>query len=111
MLRFYYAKNTSQNGRILTIMTNMIGITEHEIDILRRLGEGLRTQRKRRGDSQLDAAVRCGVSRETFRQMERGNPGTGLGCWIRAIRLYGDLEQLDALFSGSLFDQLPRDSV
>jgi hypothetical protein len=39
--------------------------------------------------------------------MERGNPGTGVGCWVRAIRLYGDLEQLEALFSGSLFDRLP----
>lgn len=90
-------------------MPNMIGITEHEAGVLERLGAGLRTQRKRRGDSQLDAAARCGVSRETFRQMERGNPGTSVGCWVRAIRLYGDMEQLEALFSGSLFDQLPGD--
>ncbi|PLX60362.1 MAG: hypothetical protein C0630_16345 [Sedimenticola selenatireducens] len=97
------AKNNSHNGIISPILPSMIGMTEHEAGVLERLGEGPRSQRKRRGDSQLDAAARRGVSRETFRQMERGNPGTGVGCWVRAIRLYGDLVQLEALFSGSLF--------
>jgi transcriptional regulator with XRE-family HTH domain len=78
-----------------------------EKEALEGLGGRLRINRRRRGDSQADAADRCGVSRETYRQMERGNPGTGVGHWIRAVRLYGDLDQLEAIFPSSLFDQLP----
>jgi hypothetical protein len=85
----------------------MIGITSEEEFALETLGKSLRINRKRRGDSQADAADRCGVSRETYRQMEQGNPGTGVGYWIRAIRLYGDSSQLELLFPTSLFDELP----
>lgn len=85
----------------------MIGITDDEKNALNSLGRALRINRKRRGDSQADAADRCGVSRETYRQMEQGRPGSGIGHWIRAIRLYGDLNQLETLFPTSLFDQLP----
>lgn len=79
-----------------------------EQEALEALGKALRSNRKRRGDKQADAADRCGVSRETYRQMEQGKPGTGFGYWIRAIRLYGDMGQLEELFPTSLFDQLSR---
>ena len=88
-------------------MLIMFGILVEEKTALTALGERLRINRKRRGDSQADAADRCGVSRETYRQMEQGKPGTGIGYWIRAIRLYGDMNQLETLFPASLFDQLP----
>jgi transcriptional regulator with XRE-family HTH domain len=85
----------------------MIGIIDDEKNALNSLGTALRINRKRHGDSQADAADRCGVSRETYRQMEQGRPGSGIGHWVRAIRLYGDLNQLETLFPTSLFDQLP----
>ncbi|MEJ1384703.1 MAG: helix-turn-helix transcriptional regulator [Candidatus Sedimenticola sp. (ex Thyasira tokunagai)] len=85
----------------------MIGIIDQEQAALEALGKALRANRKRRGDNQADAAARCGVSRETYRQMEQGRAGTGIGHWIRAIRLYGDMNQLGKLFPTSLFDQLP----
>ncbi len=88
-------------------MPIMFGINSEEKNALEALGKGLQANRKRRGDSQADAADRCGVSRETYRQMEQGKPGTGVGYWIRVLRLYGDLSQLDRLFPTSLFDQLP----
>ncbi|MES9963440.1 MAG: helix-turn-helix transcriptional regulator [Candidatus Sedimenticola sp. 20ELBAFRAG] len=88
----------------------MIGIYDTEQNALKNLGKALRANRKRCGDSQADAADRCGVSRETYRQMEQGRPGTGVGQWIRAIRLYGDVNQLDALFPVSLFDQVQGDN-
>ncbi|MCU7924419.1 MAG: helix-turn-helix domain-containing protein [Candidatus Thiodiazotropha sp. (ex Dulcina madagascariensis)] len=81
-------------------------MTTEEQAALEALGKALRANRKRRGDNQADAADRCGVSRETYRLMEQGKPGTGFGYWIRAIRLYGDLGLLEALFPTSLFDQL-----
>ncbi|MEJ2620436.1 MAG: helix-turn-helix transcriptional regulator [Candidatus Thiodiazotropha sp.] len=83
----------------------MFGFTDIELAALEGLGTALRINRKRRGDTQSDAANRCGVSRETYRKMEQGNPGAGIGNWIRAIRLYGDINQLETLFSTSLFDQ------
>lgn len=88
-------------------MPIMFGINSEERSVLEALGKGLQANRKRRGDSQADAADRCGVSRETYRQMEQGKPGTSVGYWIRAIRLYGDMSQLEALFPVSLFDQFP----
>lgn len=88
-------------------MPIMFGFTAKELATLEGLGMALKTNRKRRGDTQADAADRCGVSRETYRKMERGNPGAGIGNWIRAIRLYGDMTQLETLFPTSLFDQLP----
>ncbi len=89
-------------------MPSMIGMTEEEQLALVGLGQLLKANRKRRGDSQADAAARCGVSRETYRQMEQGRAVTGFGYWIRAIRLYGDINQLDDLFPISLFDQFPE---
>lgn len=87
----------------------MLGIIEKETIALETLGKALKANRKRRGDTQADAADRCGVSRETYRKMEQGNPGVGIGNWVRAIRLYGELEQVETLFPTSLFDQLPGD--
>jgi transcriptional regulator with XRE-family HTH domain len=83
----------------------MFGFINKEQAALEGLGRALKINRKRRGDTQADAADRCGVSRETYRKMEQGNPGAGIGNWIRAIRLYGDIEQLETLFPISLFDQ------
>ena len=88
-------------------MPIMFGFTDKELATLKELGTALKTNRKRRGDTQADAADRCGVSRETYRKMEQGNPGAGIGNWIRAIRLYGEIEQLETLFPTSLFDQPP----
>jgi transcriptional regulator with XRE-family HTH domain len=83
----------------------MFGFTDIELTALKGLGKALKTNRKHRRDTQADAAYRCGVSRETYRKMEQGNPGAGIGNWIRAIRLYGDIDQLETLFPTSLFDQ------
>jgi transcriptional regulator with XRE-family HTH domain len=83
----------------------MFGIIDEEHAALEALGQDLRSNRKQRGDTQADAADRCGVSRETYRKMEQGNPGVSVGNWIRAIRLYGELGSLETLFPTSLFDQ------
>jgi transcriptional regulator with XRE-family HTH domain len=82
----------------------MISLTETEQTALRALGTRLRAARKRRGDRQEDAAARCGVSVLTYQRMESGFPGTAIGIWIRATRLYGELKGLEALFPVSLFD-------
>ena len=40
--------------------------------------------------------------------MEAGNPSIPIGYWLRMIRLYGDLNSLDAVFieKKSLFDRV-----
>ncbi|MGD8914177.1 MAG: helix-turn-helix domain-containing protein [Candidatus Thiodiazotropha sp.] len=86
-------------------MPIMLGFIDKEKIALEDLGVALKTNRKRRGDTQADAADRCGVSRETYRKMEQGNPGAGIGNWVRAIRLYGEIDQLETLFPTSLFDR------
>jgi transcriptional regulator with XRE-family HTH domain len=83
----------------------MISINEEEKEVLKELGARLRARRKRRGDRQEDAAARCGVSTLTYQRMEAGFPGTSVGLWIRALRLYGSLEQLSGVFPVSLFDR------
>ncbi len=83
----------------------MFSIIEEEAEALRELGNRLHACRKRRGDRQEDAAARCGVSTLTYQRMEAGLPGTAVGPWIRAVRLYGTLDHLPGLFPVSLFDQ------
>jgi transcriptional regulator with XRE-family HTH domain len=83
----------------------MISIYEEECEVLEELGSRLRASRKRRGDRQEDAAARCGVSTLTYQRMEAGFPGTAVGVWVRAVRLYGSLEQLSGMFPVSLFDR------
>ncbi len=83
----------------------MISFIEEEKEALQELGIRLRACRKRRGDRQKDAAARCGVSTLTYQRMEAGSPGTAVGVWVRAVRLYGSLEQLSGIFPVSLFDR------
>ncbi|BAN69032.1 helix-turn-helix domain-containing protein [endosymbiont of unidentified scaly snail isolate Monju] len=84
----------------------MNGLFDEERQALEWLGQRLRLARKRRGDRQSDAAARCRISRETYRKMERGEPGVAIGIWVRAIAMYGELEALLALFPASPFDEI-----
>ncbi len=84
----------------------MLGMFDDDQRALERLGQQLRMARKKRGDRQSDAAARCRVSRETYRKMERGEPGVGVGIWVRAIGIYGDRNALAMLFPTSPFDEV-----
>ncbi len=83
----------------------MIILSEEEKEAFLALGARLRACRKRRGDRQEDAAARCGVSTLTYQRMEAGFPGTAVGLWIRAVGLYGSLEQLSGIFPVTLFER------
>lgn len=71
---------------------------------LSELSLALRKARKQTGDTQAMAAARVGVSRESYRKLEAGEPGVAVSSWIRVIELYGRPENLQFLFSKSLFD-------
>lgn len=82
----------------------MISITDTETNALAALGLRLKRRRLALGEPQARAAVRLGVSLPTYRKIEGGNPGCQIGVWVRALRLYGSLDDLDSLFPESLFD-------
>lgn len=64
------------------------------------LGQRLRVARKHRfpGDDQRTFARRLGISRETLRKMERGDPGVAFGRYLQAAELLGCDESFRGLF-------------
>jgi transcriptional regulator with XRE-family HTH domain len=91
----------------------MITLTELENEALHRLGERLAAARLRRNDRQGDFAVRVGVSIPTYRKMEAGEPSVALGCWVRALRLLDQLDDVEKLLAppASVFAQLEQQST
>ena len=69
------------------------------------LGFRLRMARERRKLSQAVFAERMGVSRETLRRLEKGDPSIGMGTFMRALRVLGLEQDVDRLAAD---DQLGR---
>jgi transcriptional regulator with XRE-family HTH domain len=84
----------------------MFSLIDAETALLTELGRRLRARRLLRNEKQLSMAARIGVSIPTYRKMERGDPSTAIGCWVRAIRLLGDPEALQETLPLSLFDEV-----
>lgn len=63
-------------------------------EILRHLGDRLRTLRKARALTQTDAAERAGLSRNTLYRAEQGDNPTLLTL-VRLLRVYGRLPALE----------------
>lgn len=82
----------------------MVSVTDRESETLERLGARLRRRRLQAGEPQERAASRVGVSVPTYRKLEQGDPAVQVGIWVRAIGLYGSLDDLDLLLPESLFD-------
>jgi transcriptional regulator with XRE-family HTH domain len=64
-----------------------------------RLGQNIRTARKRRRLRQKDLATRAGIDVQTLRRVESGSLGTGIGAYIAvlwAMGLAGDVAQVAA---------------
>ena len=83
----------------------MFSVTQQEQDVLTRLGDRLRRRRLLAAEPQSRAASRIGISLPTFRKLEQGDPTAQIGAWVRALRLYGDLGDLELLLPESLFDR------
>ncbi|AUB81649.1 helix-turn-helix domain-containing protein [Candidatus Thiodictyon syntrophicum] len=83
----------------------MFAVTSEESEALQALGARLRRRRLLAGEPQLRAAARIGVSLPTYRKLEQGKPGAQIGLWVRALRLYGALDDLALLLPESLFDE------
>ncbi|MYZ53665.1 helix-turn-helix transcriptional regulator [Malikia spinosa] len=61
------------------------------------LGERIRLARLRRELSTVLFAERMGVSRETLRRLEAGEPNIALGTYMRALRVLGLDKDIDAI--------------
>jgi DNA-binding XRE family transcriptional regulator len=64
---------------------------------LSRLGQKMSLARRRRHLTQEDLAQRIGASAHTVRRMEAGHPGTALVHLVRALQVFGELEQINQL--------------
>ena len=64
---------------------------------LAQLGHNLRVARLRRGESETLAAQRIGVSRQTWRRMEEGDPAVSSGAIFEALSVYGFTDQIFSL--------------
>jgi transcriptional regulator with XRE-family HTH domain len=83
----------------------MFSLNDEESRSLAQLGQRLRRRRLEHGEPQARVAARLGVSLPTYRKLEKGDPTAQVGTWARALRLYGSLSDLEALFPESLFDE------
>lgn len=83
----------------------MLSLTEVEVRALNALGERLRRRRLAASEPQLRAATRIGVSLPTYRKLEQGDATAQIGAWVRALRLYGSLSDLELLLPESLFER------
>jgi transcriptional regulator with XRE-family HTH domain len=61
------------------------------------LGERLRLARRRREITAGLFAERMGVSRETLRRLEKGDPTIAVGTYLRALRVLGLDNDVDAI--------------
>ena len=61
------------------------------------LGERLRLARRRRKLTTVVFAEQMGVSRETLRRLEAGDPNVALGTYLRALHVLGLDKDIDAI--------------
>lgn len=64
---------------------------------MRALGERLKIARLRRQITTLLMAERVGVSRDTLHRLEQGDPNIAFGTYVRALRVLGLDNDLDAV--------------
>lgn len=78
--------------------------------LLLQLGDRLRRLRKSQGLGTVDMAERVGVTRNTLRAVEAGDPATSIGTYLRVMSVLGIGGEL-ALLAGDLLQTAPADSA
>lgn len=73
------------------------------------LGNRLRLARLRRKLGSGQFAERVGVSRETLRRMEKGDPTIAIGTWVRALRVLGLEADLDTVAADDVLGRKLQD--
>lgn len=75
----------------------------------RELGERMRLARLRRKLSTVLFAERMGVSRETLRRLESGDPNIAFGTYLRALRVLGLDKDVDGIASDDVLGRKLQD--
>lgn len=78
--------------------------------LLLQLGERLRRLRKSQGLGTVDMAAQVGITRNTLRSVETGDPTTSMGTYLRVMSVLGISGEL-ALLAGDILQPPPADSA
>ena len=81
-----------------------------ERQLLLQLGDRLRRLRKAQGLSAVQMAARCGMTRNTLRAVESGDPAPSMGTYLRVMSMLGISGEL-ALLTGETLLPPPADSA
>ena len=90
------------------IATDMGPVLERQL--LLQLGDRLKRLRKAQGLGTVDMAARAGITRNTLRSVEAGDPGPSMGTYLRVMSVLGVSGELALLASGTL-TPAPKDSA
>lgn len=81
-----------------------------ERQLLLQLGDRLKRQRKALGIGTVEMASRAGISRNTLRAIEAGDPAPSIGSYLRVMSALGISGEL-ALLAGDTIQPPPADSA
>jgi len=75
--------------------------------MLEQLSEALKLARLKENETQQVFCLRVGIKLSTYRGMERGDDGVGIGSWVKAIEYLGWDEDILSIVKPkpSLFEQ------
>lgn len=108
-LVFYLIKNDIF-GYYIDQMTDTHTNPLLERQLLLQLGERLRRLRKSQGLGTVEAAARAGMTRNTLRAIETGDPAPTMGSYLRVMSVLGVSADL-ALLAGDTLQFAPADSA
>lgn len=81
-----------------------------ERQLLLQLGDRLKRLRKAQGVGTVDMAARAGITRNTLRAVEAGDPAPSIGTYLRVMSVLGVSGEL-ALLAGDTMQPPPADSA
>lgn len=81
-----------------------------ERQLLLQLGDRLQRLRKAQGLGTVEMAARCGMTRNTLRSVESGDPSPSMGAYLRVMSVLGISGEL-ALLAGDTLQPPPADSA
>jgi transcriptional regulator with XRE-family HTH domain len=81
-----------------------------ERQLLLQLGDRLKRLRKAQGLGTVEMSTRAGVSRNTLRAIEAGDPGPSIGTYLRVMSILGISGEL-ALLAGDILQPPPAESA
>lgn len=90
------------------ITSNINAVLERQL--LLQLGDRLKRLRKAQGVSTVEMAARAGITRNTLRAVEAGDPGPSIGTYLRVMSVLGISGEL-ALLAGDTMQPPPADSA